>query len=386
MKPAATLHRPRLDWRKKPVYSLLVLLSTFAVLEGLAWLVVPSHDPFLLANRPHEKGLANLDTYSHALAIGDGFVLDEELCFRLDPDFRIPGTFEVATSGFRENDPFPEKKEDGERWIVCLGDSCTFGLGVEDVPNTYPRKLESYLRDLCPGTVRVFNRGVPGYSSYQMLRFFEIYLTHRPIDVVTVYAGLNDEQERHGGVMDKDWLKSAGLARQGIRKGWKRQSRALWRLRSALRVSRAFHLMESALFQVRYGDARFSPRVTKEDYGRNLTRLAYLARQNGARLVLIMPPVRHDWQPDVHRQYMSVLRSVATEEGIPLVDAEPLFKSSGEDLFTDSVHPDDAGHRLIARALADTVADLLGRTTDTGPGLRHDGAPDSRGFAVRNGD
>ena len=62
------------------------------------------------------------------------------------------------------------------------------------------------------------------------------------------------------------------------------------------------------------------------------------------------------------QQYNERLRMLARELRITLVDMARLFEEQpgDEDLFLDVVHPSPAGHRLIARALADALRQIWG--------------------------
>ncbi len=85
--------------------------------------------------------------------------------------------FEVNTNsqGFR-NAEFSAKPAPGTFRIVCLGDSITFGWGMDE-KYSYPRVLERYLNSR-PGAktrVEVINAGVPGYDLEQIT----LYLTNK---------------------------------------------------------------------------------------------------------------------------------------------------------------------------------------------------------------
>jgi lysophospholipase L1-like esterase len=99
-------------------------------------------------------------------------------------------TLAVNAAGHRGPD-LPPTRPAGYR-ILCIGDSITFGFGV-DQPAPYPRRLEALLRARHPGlAVEVINAGVPGWSWLQGLRFLEAEgLAMRP-DLVVQAHGSND--------------------------------------------------------------------------------------------------------------------------------------------------------------------------------------------------
>src|SRR5215470_7272233 len=65
----------------------------------------------------------------------------------------------------------PEVPADGARRILAVGDSCTWGWQVEE-QESYPAVLQQLLDERYgPGAYHVINGGVPGYTSYQGLRY-----------------------------------------------------------------------------------------------------------------------------------------------------------------------------------------------------------------------
>src|SRR5262245_60615822 len=88
--------------------------------------------------------------------------------------------------------PIPEPGSSGNRRVVCLGDSNTYGIWVGK-PAAYPQVLER-LWNAAPGGQRleVANLGYPGNNSSLLLsRFGEILHRYRP-DAVTIMVGVND--------------------------------------------------------------------------------------------------------------------------------------------------------------------------------------------------
>ena len=80
----------------------------------------------------------------------------------------------------------------GEFRVLCMGDSITMGLGVND-EETFPFQLERFLRQARPGRdITVINGGVYGYSSQQGINLLQKrFLAFRPRVVIWAY-GWND--------------------------------------------------------------------------------------------------------------------------------------------------------------------------------------------------
>ena len=78
------------------------------------------------------------------------------------------------------------------------------------------------------------------------------------------------------------------------------------------------------------------------------------------------PPGRNEWYEDVNE----LIRAMAREEGAAVADLYGAFDGQADmsALFSDSVHPSDAGYRLIAEAFFEAIAH--GRSTAAGAEAR----------------
>ncbi len=118
-----------------------------------------------------------------------------------------------------------------------------------------------------------------------------------------------------------------------------------------------------------------APRVSVDDYRRNLESFVHLTRTAGARPVLLTPnplawtpqerrlygkppydPNEADGHNVVLKAYVAAVRDVAAAQNVPLVDVYQAFeKYSREhalrDLLLDGAHPNERGHRIIADEL-----------------------------------
>jgi lysophospholipase L1-like esterase len=132
-------------------------------------------------------------------------------------------TFRVSSHRSRGAD-FPLEKPEGERRLLCLGDSFAFGLWCDDdetLVASVARLASERETELGTGIRwRGINLGVPGYHSGQQLRALEQDGLALDPDAVLLYFNTNDiEQEgfffdEELGVLRRDFLPlPAGLRR-----------------------------------------------------------------------------------------------------------------------------------------------------------------------------
>lgn len=170
----------------------------------------------------------------------------------------------------------PGAKAPGEFRVLCLGDSVTFGLCLEDglAP---PRLLEDALRaapEFAGRTVRVINAGVPGYSSVQGMRLLE-RLLHLEPDVVIFWFGMNDAGPMRG--LPDRALKAGGA-------GGSLVSRSIGRLR-------LFQLVQNGVVAAQRAAAE-GTRATVDDFRAAVERLGELERSGGPKAVFVREPER----------------------------------------------------------------------------------------------
>jgi lysophospholipase L1-like esterase len=190
--------------------------------------------------------------------------------------------------------------------IVCLGDSVTKAVrpGVT-ADETFCAVLEQQLR-AGGRDVAVINAGIGGNTTADGLARFEIdVLAHEPNFVVIMF-GLNDS-----------WI----------------------------------------------DDGQTRSRLTVDQYRSNLATMVQRLRDRGVETILMTPnPAIAPKYPAARnvtlKPYVNVVRELAQREQLPLVDvyrriAEMAIEGVDlNSLFTDAMHPNPAGQKLIAGMLA----------------------------------
>lgn len=104
--------------------------------------------------------------------------------------------YKINSLGLRDYE-YSVFKDKGTFRILCVGDSFTFGIGLE-LPDTYPKQLEKLLQARYPDKkIEVINCGVPSYNTiYEYLFLKEGGLKYNP-DLVIIGYAFNDSVFNH---------------------------------------------------------------------------------------------------------------------------------------------------------------------------------------------
>lgn len=189
--------------------------------------------------------------------------------------------------------------------IVCLGDSVTKAVRQGVLPEeTFCAVLEQKLR-AADRRVTVINAGIGGNTTaHGLARFEKDVLAHQPHYVVLMF-GLNDS-----------WI----------------------------------------------DPAKTTSRLSAQQYRENLEQMLARLKSQGVKVVLMTPnpALRPAYGPERNatlKPYVDAVRTIAAEQNLPLVDVYRHFAELALEtpdvntLFTDAMHPNPAGQRVIADLL-----------------------------------
>ena len=127
---------------------------------------------------------------------------DQDLGWKLEPSFEgieqkkdFLMHVRINQEGFRD-DPYDEAASGSVFRILGVGDSFTFGFGVEH-EKTYLELLEGYLNSSRPGhrNYQVFNTGVPGYSLEEYSMFLANSWKKFDPDLIVIGVDINDHTD-----------------------------------------------------------------------------------------------------------------------------------------------------------------------------------------------
>lgn len=275
----------------------------------------------------------------------------------------------VNSKGFVGPEFENDKPKDVYR-IFSIGDSCTFG----NMDIAYPGLLHRRLNAESNGRkFEVINAGVEGYhSGFALARLREDVLQYHP-DFVTIYIGWNDFMKTNPENVEEtgrySWL--ARIMEQSyFVKAYKKVIFSYVRpliakpnVINAVEDLQAYDTFESVEFRsnllemiqtLRSHDVRVllmtRPTVVREGMSQE-----DIKRQN-----IMFPWYGNAYSVNkllsLHRAYNRTIRKVAEEENIPLLDLDLEFdKFDKNELFWDTMHPNEKGQRLIAGFLFDKV-------------------------------
>ena len=323
--------RRKKQLKRKIGFTAVAVVLFFLVVELICRFVFPGITgqlPFWKFDNPH---LEMPTIYDH----------DPVLFWKLHPNNK---GYEVNSQGFRG----PEatiQKEKNEFRVICLGDSCTFGVGPTPIlaGQTYPAVLQELLEKAMPGKkVSVLNFGCPGYTSFQgRLLLKNKGLEYKP-NVVTAYFGMNDSFPAIGfpDAEQRPMVQPPVLPAP---------ARTL--LRNCCLHESMVRLIYGARLTAKKAEGN-AERVPVEDYKLNLAEIKNMGKENGFSTFFIDPPFL-DESGAIRRSdhYMF-------EPRIDLYGAFAKAISNGaQPIFgpPDNIHPTIEGHQIAAETIAKRI-------------------------------
>lgn len=321
--------------RQKFLFSVLPVFAVLTAAE-LWFRVVPLQDPF-----PTNAGVVE--------AAGP------DLIWRLRP--MSSGPLATNELGLRDG-PY---RADADFKILLLGDSVSWGNGIDDTVKLFAARLEDELNAQQRGlSYEVINAGVPGYSTFQELIYLKTEGLALEPDLVILQFCLNDVVERYRA------LASLGGNREFLGVDTRHGVRGLYGM--LLRGSRAFEAAARFVQGLaRDRELYYANRMLSDDLPpqllaawkvveEELDGVLSAVREAGIPLILFLAPYRSQLErPGKLRQPQDRLIAWAASHGVPTVDAlaymELMPLEAAAALFNDISHFSVAGHAFAAELL-----------------------------------
>lgn len=293
------------------------------------------------------------------------YQLDKHLVYKFSPNKKIKYKFKnfdffISTNseGYRGEEILIENKK--EHKIFCLGDSTTFGWGVE-FEYVWTKKLEKFLNGMpSENKFKVINYGVPGYTSFQGVRLLKEVLVYTP-DVIIFSFGKNDSDRVRQTESEKcKDITKVKLFLQNTPLKSKTYGFFMFNFYIIGRQIKNFLLSQPYLAPkiFRHDDAKkIFHRVPIDEYVRNLKEAIKICNSNNIKLIFLNMGWNTNECPSNENHdilYLDTTSELGKYYGIPVVEFERSNINPG--LFThDNVHPNILGHEVIAKKVLNAI-------------------------------
>jgi hypothetical protein len=304
-----------------------------------------------------ELGLRTFFPFHFAARAASRYDLDPELIYRMrahtNVSWRSDEFVETShTNALGMRGAEIEAKRPGETRILALGDSFTYGHGVQDA-ESYPAVLEALLRAR-GHDVSVLNAGVPGYNTDQSYAYF----THVGIglapDLVILGVHCSDVSDNYESPLYD--VADGRLVARGA--GGTRLYRFGTLLRSMPRAVQRSHVFALVVTAIEAYHPRSTPPrdVTDLDaWSRSKIRLEIddivdRGKASGMTAAVVLMPCKNGVAP------YGDLAGRLDGSGAPLLDATTAMERDGVDVpslfFRTDPHLTAPGNRVLAATIA----------------------------------
>lgn len=288
------------------------------------------------------------------IGTGKWVINDPELGYRLNPE-----QDGINALSIRHGD-VTIPKPPGLFRLVVLGDSIPWAKGVFGFVEDIAKRIESR------GPIEVINAAVPGYTSFQELKFFERYVLQVDPDVVVWTYCLNDNHKflhRFDAAANMLFTDEAARSLE-IRTWWDwivSRSYVLTWIRVGLLASQHPDTNRTVTFG---WENRPDFNIAWKDYSwpfyeSHLAEMVDLLRRRGIRLAIVVFPFEpqilsgrtmRDRRDEILAPQQHLER-LCRKYAVPCLDLYPAFErayAQGRTLYRDGIHPNQEGHALTA--------------------------------------
>lgn len=338
--------------------SLLLILGTFSVFLILIFLLFTKSIKLFL-----DKYKAILQNLLLVLIVITIFILLGEIIARiiLQEQFssgshgigalNFYSKISLNNDGMRDRD-FTLKKPDETLRIAVIGDSVTFGWGVEDVNDTYPKLLEKRLNELTDINYEVLNFGDPDADTGDELIILKEKALRYDLDILIVGYHVNDFKNVDNENVEKSFYLSIPYI------GFILRSSSYLYYFFETRVN---HILEN-IFDDPYLtklNKRFESKVNLE-YNKGIFReIAKIAEENQMQVLITNFPVLYKLDDYPITNSNEFVKEIADENNFYFIDILETFKNYDANMLIvnkyDDMHPNEFGHEIISNILYENM-------------------------------
>ena len=239
---------------------------------------------------------------------------------------------------------WPKEKEAREIRIICIGDSTTFGVAV-NYYHTWVYLLGKTLTAKYPGKkIQMLNAGLPGASSRQIKRIFQVYLTSYHPDIL-IWRGGSDLTDTYSISHTTSDLIRFFVWRCLYESRVFRVICVLWDETGKYKMNSTVQTMYNFL------TSRFS-RGYEKGFESDFNIVKKIAEEHGTRYALQVEYLL--------RNGKGVISSDLVESSKPAVHTLAVFqdyerRNPSKALFVDSVHLTEIGEAITARETSEFI-------------------------------
>lgn len=270
---------------------------------------------------------------------------DDQLIFRHKPSWETRyGDVLVAYNerGLRDRPILP--KGEREYRVLALGDSVTFGTGV-DQDKTFSARLEPLLRERLHRPVRVINSGVGGYNTVQEVTYFKREGIALQPDLVMLTYVQNDVEVNKGPfdpwAQSSPWGKSfPDMVITMVGKLW---------------FYRLIHHTYTYALPTSQSEATKASQQESKGWRESMSALGELVAMCQERRIPLMVFFRRLHADENNLLLADVVRHA---QGVPVKDMAPWFAGIKVSSVVNSKvdgHPNAEGHRVMAEHMAEDI-------------------------------
>jgi len=269
-----------------------------------------------------------------------------------------------GTRGWVVDAPPPPLRP-GTKRVLAVGDSLTWGLGVQ-LREAWPAQLEAQL----PG-IEVHNLGMCGYDAEQGISLITHHLEDWKPDLVIWATYTND--------VDPTFLMFGAHDKHPVFVGTSipEPARMLpeWMSLWLVRNSAMFRQVQAAKL-ARVLSGGHTPQTPASWYANQIAQLKTWSESTSVPVLVLALPDHTQAQPTQCSQYISEkdcgdqvvayerIRDTIGRSGLTWIDGQLIYANSGSPHFMgadkDTGHPTPAGHAALARGLSSMVRQKLG--------------------------
>jgi GDSL-like Lipase/Acylhydrolase family len=298
-------------------------------------------------------------------------------------------TITINLAGWREP-AYPKARPANTKRLMVLGDSVTFGMGVDDTC-TLPAFLKRDVDLDLHASWQVFNRSVPGWHSWHQARHLRLQGPEMRPDIVTVHVVMNDFGPRTDAYYEGNAAGNLVPGRKGIldRVRIFNLVRQFFAEPSRFQPHRGNELLSSPKVEIPEADLgvfgqdkwwylRYLERDKAHMDARRLSNDIAFARYRemrdvagriGAKLLIVLHPTASQMGPRYwgrnlfkttkpERRPLTALVARFRAEGFEVLDLTPALEAMDEPVFLDEAHHSALGNAVAAHAVTRKLLDL----------------------------